>query len=1006
MRGSSQKDLAVFDFSEEEAAVEAAAGRFTAKLQSRLRPRMDDTVNKNQFLEAYTSGLTFKGDVTNIICVDMHERDNDTGSYAIDGPEQGLALGDEKAELDEIMSSSTKYDEHDQIFPDNFEDENLTRKDTKAVGDSVLQNPIGNKHFLDFPADGMAVDVVSEDEESWSLMSGSESSTASDTPEDEGQMECPELENCYAAMGDVFNNQMSVMIYPDYVIHGNTLYGDSQLVFSSDCIKIECSDASGSDEKFASEWAVSDIVHIDCRWSGTVTTALVKLCLRANDVTKSEKHHNVSDVLKVIFSVNDMRWLEKEHKIRNLAARYRDIWNANSGDMVWEDDSLDPSALFSRDYFTDLLCFRIADSVVDVVYPKGDPDAVSISKRDVDLLQPETFINDNIIDFYIKYLKNKIQPDQKHRFHFFNSFFFRKLADLDKDRGCVSEGRAAFLRVRKWTRKVNIFEKDYIFIPVNFNLHWSLLIICHPGEVANLEDNEIDSDKVPCILHMDSIKGSHSGLKNIIQSYMWEEWKERHPETTEDDSLKYLNLRFVSLELPQQENSFDCGLFLLHYVELFLEEAPVSFDPFKVTKFSSFLSADWFPPAEASLKRSLIWKLIYELNNPTQKINTSTCSKVHPSSSGYPEINVEQEHVELLSAHCSPAKGLVGDAVCPDAGVGNEFGHLASSSGTKCDEQTRLMIPEFLEPGENTMSSPKHGADVHQHTATSSNLLFVSCPILEHADGREHLSSSCLGKEDCQPQDGSPNAQFCMNSMNVTSANVTPWSTADEKDADTDLASECMNSNSMNIDQREQDEKMRLASPENFGYVPESPTSSPREKLDGFVKDSQENDASKAEGTDCEGSLRICTGETDCQIIDGGDIGTHAYGVSDVTDCMVMDGRGTVDGHDECIELGTQESGDGEDCQETRSEARQDDNHQETHSVDISSGDGNCKVNLPSSFEDIIVTDDVKPLDKDDVQVIGRILVRQPHKRRKVTIPEGTRMRTRSFTRESHNNGT
>lgn len=103
--------------------------------------------------DADTSGLTFKGDVTNIICVDMHERDNDTGSYAIDGPEQGLALGDEKAELDEIMSSSTKYDEHDQIFPDNFEDENLTRKDTKAVGDSVLQNPIGNKHFLDFPAD-------------------------------------------------------------------------------------------------------------------------------------------------------------------------------------------------------------------------------------------------------------------------------------------------------------------------------------------------------------------------------------------------------------------------------------------------------------------------------------------------------------------------------------------------------------------------------------------------------------------------------------------------------------------------------------------------------------------------------------------------------------------------------------------------------------------------------------------------------------------------------------
>lgn len=38
----------------------------------------------------------------------------------------------------------------------------------------------------------------------------------------------------------------------------------------------------------------------------------------------------------------------------------------------------------------------------EVIYPKGDPDAVSISKRDIDLLQPNTFVNDTIIDFYIK----------------------------------------------------------------------------------------------------------------------------------------------------------------------------------------------------------------------------------------------------------------------------------------------------------------------------------------------------------------------------------------------------------------------------------------------------------------------------------------------------------------------------------------------------------------------------------------------------------------------------
>ncbi|GMY06892.1 probable ubiquitin-like-specific protease 2B isoform X9 [Fagus crenata] len=69
----------------------------------------------------------------------------------------------------------------------------------------------------------------------------------------------------------------------------------------------------------------------------------------------------------------------------------------------------------------------------EVIYPIGDSDAVSISKRDVDLLQPDTFINDTIIDFYIKYLKNQIPPEERNRFHFFNSFFFRKLAGMDKD---------------------------------------------------------------------------------------------------------------------------------------------------------------------------------------------------------------------------------------------------------------------------------------------------------------------------------------------------------------------------------------------------------------------------------------------------------------------------------------------------------------------------------------------------------------------------------------------
>lgn len=72
------------------------------------------------------------------------------------------------------------------------------------------------------------------------------------------------------------------------------------------------------------------------------------------------------------------------------------------------------------------------------------------------------------VSWFNRYLKTRLTVDEKTKFHFFNSFFFRKLADLDKDPSSAADGKAAFQRVRKWTRKVNLLEKDFILIPVNY----------------------------------------------------------------------------------------------------------------------------------------------------------------------------------------------------------------------------------------------------------------------------------------------------------------------------------------------------------------------------------------------------------------------------------------------------------------------------------------------------------------------------------------------------------
>lgn len=200
---------------------------------------------------------------------------------------------------------------------------------------------------------------------------------------------------------------------------------------------------------------------------------------------------------------------------------------------------------------------------------------------------------------------------------------------------------------------MNLFQKDYIFIPVNFSLHWSLIVICHPGEVVDFSDEETEkSVKVPCILHMDSIKGSHRGLKNLIQSYLLEEWKERSTNSAEDVASKFLNLRFLPLELPQQQNSFDCGLFMLHYMELFEEQAPVKFSPFRLSKSSRFLNKDWFPPAAASLKRAHIKKLVFEIaEHNLRKVPSSACGD--KCSSEFTDLNKQVTEEFLQEAYNS-----------------------------------------------------------------------------------------------------------------------------------------------------------------------------------------------------------------------------------------------------------------------------------------------------------------------------------------------------------------
>lgn len=656
MKHSPCRDMAVFDFNEEDELADNTHHQWS-KLSN---PKYEDPATKYQFLQyATTASVVQMKEVRTVehVHVVAIDDDDDNGfiSDTAHGPLEMLEKAGSKGSegLGIISAKSSEHRCH-------FTEENVNTKSFSSgmeikVSSQFRSSP-GNSPICstipESPSSNGSVDTVVSDGHD-NIEQSSSSTPAS--PMDENNVPRDLQAEDQSVSGSEMEDMDTIFLHTDYVTYCDKYFPTSLILISKDSIKMKggsvTEEQSGA---LRSEWDISDVVSIESHWSNVANIAKVKLHLLTKDAVRAETAQGKSGVEVLEFLVHDPEWSLRQDQIMSLNVSYQAAWSIGMKGKSCDGDAfpVETSECSSDPYIP-----NFEEPFEEVVYPEGDVDAVSISKRDVDLLQPEIFINDTIIDFYTKYLKNGIPPQERHRFHFFNSFFFRKLADLDKNPSSDFDSKAAFQRVRKWTRKVNIFEKDYIFIPVNYNLHWSLIVICHPGDVANFNDKNVDeSFKVPCILHMDSIRGSHTGLKDIVQSYLLEEWKERQKETSDEIYSKFLNLRFLSLELPQQENYSDCGLFLLHYAELFIAEAPADFSPFMINKFENFLKPDWFMPAEASLKRVHIQRLIYALlESHSQGSGSPFCNR-ESLPLALPENNENDNSLEIISEKRSPGK--------------------------------------------------------------------------------------------------------------------------------------------------------------------------------------------------------------------------------------------------------------------------------------------------------------------------------------------------------------
>lgn len=122
-----------------------------------------------------------------------------------------------------------------------------------------------------------------------------------------------------------------------------------------------------------------------------------------------------------------------------------------------------------------------------LIFPLEGKKQTPVDKRDIERLDEGEFLNDNLISFYLRYLEEKTakeRPDVAKRVFFMSSFFYQRLT-RGKGRKNID-----YEAVKRWTSKVNIFEFDYIVVPVNENAHWYVAIICNTPKLLQSSEEQ------------------------------------------------------------------------------------------------------------------------------------------------------------------------------------------------------------------------------------------------------------------------------------------------------------------------------------------------------------------------------------------------------------------------------------------------------------------------------------------------------------------------------------
>lgn len=199
-----------------------------------------------------------------------------------------------------------------------------------------------------------------------------------------------------------------------------------------------------------------------------------------------------------------------------------------------------------------------AEEMVEYAWGPGPPSELLVEKFGIPMtrgglrrLQGLEWLNDEIINFYMKMINERCAGDASlPRVFAHQSFFYTKLTEESYD------------KVKRWTRKVDIFGLDYLLVPVHLGNHWCMAVADFTTKTFK---------------YFDSLGGRNHKAVAALRRYLELEHKDKKKADLDTgDWSEYLP---GSKGVPQQNNGSDCGVYACQFAEYTSRNADFDFGP-------------------------------------------------------------------------------------------------------------------------------------------------------------------------------------------------------------------------------------------------------------------------------------------------------------------------------------------------------------------------------------------------------------------------------------------